>query len=267
MSDRVPMPRVVIVATALVAVLAVLAIVVANAPANWLALYVAHQTHGVVSLADAQGTIWSGSAVVAVGAPNADGNNPQAEQLALPGRVIWTLQISGMLAPVLHLTHDGVLLQPLTAHYVDGGLTLDAGSAVLPASLLRLVGAPLNTLLPEGRCELRWNGLRVDGQGPATGEGTLRIGGFALALSPVKPLGDYLVTWSSSASGLAWQIATERGPLALQGNGSLAGSRVQVHVVARAAADVPAAVVAQLGPLLDMVGRRGSEEAVIAVGS
>lgn len=244
----------------------VVAIVVVNAPANWLALYLADRTDGVVLLADAQGTVWAGSAVMALGAPRSSsaGNDTQSgDRLALPGRITWTLEIERVLAPVLHLTHDGVLLQPLLVRLRDGGLALDGGAAVLPASILRLAGAPLNTLLPQGRCELRWNALQIDPRGVPTGDGTLRIASFALAISPVRPLGDYLATWTSVAGGLSWKLATERGPLVLEGGGSLAGRRGQARVVVRIASDAPAAVAARLDPLLDMIGRRGPGEAVI----
>ena len=184
----------------------------------------------------------------------------------MPGRVSWTLQIERVLAPVLHLTHDGVLLQPLDARIRDGALTLEAGSAVLPASMLRLAGAPLNTLLPEGRCELRWNGLRFGAPGAPIGDGTLRVAAFALAVSPVKPLGDYRVSWSSTDRGLEWQLATERGPLDLRGGGSRIGRTNRVRVVARVASDATARVSAQLNPLLDLFGRRGTDEAVIESG-
>ena len=263
-----------IVATAVAASLVVLAIVGWNAPANWLALYVARQTRDVVLLADAQGTIWSGSAVVALGVADAaaagpigpQGGVPAPDRLALPGRVTWTLEITRALAPVLHLTHDGVLLAPLDARYSAGGLAIDAGAATLPASMLQLLGAPMNTLLPEGRCTLRWSALRFAGDDPPVGEGTLRVEGFALALSPVRPLGDYFVTWTSAARGLTWQLATERGPLMLEGNGTFE-SRAKARIVVRAAADAPINVVAQIGTLLDMIGRRAPNEAVIEVGT
>lgn len=270
---RSPAARIALTALVLVAiVLAVIAIVAANAPANWLALYLASRTDGVVVLADAQGTVWSGSAVLALGAPRSGrtadeagtgDDRPPLDRLALPGRITWTLEFERALAPVLHLTQDGVLLQPLLVRFRDGRLALDAGAAVLPASLLRLAGAPLNTLLPQGRCELRWSALQIDGHGTATGDGTLRVSSFALALSPVRPLGDYLATWTSGERGLSWKLVTERGPLVLEGGGTFAGQRGQARVVARVASDAPAAVAARLGPLLDVIGRRGSGEAVI----
>jgi general secretion pathway protein N len=266
MSDARPFAMKTIIATAAAAFLCIVTIVVWNAPANWLAIYLASKTQGVVVLADADGTIWSGSAVLALGSPASASSTGTDQRLALPGRVTWTLEIAHALAPVLHLTHDGVLLQPLAVRYADGGLAFDAGKAIMPASVLQLTGAPLNTLRPEGRCELSWNALQIDREGRPIGDGTLRIGGFALALSPVRPLGDYLVTWRGDAGGLTWQLATEHGPLELQGNGGMVGSRMQARVVVHAAADAPASVVAQLAPLLDMIGRRGPNEAVIETG-
>lgn len=267
---RAPAVRIATAALALLVALVVIgAIVVANAPANWLALYLAERTNGVVLLADAQGTVWAGSAVMALGAPRTPDAGPAnddrqvVDRLALPGRITWTLEIERVLAPVLHLTQDGVLLQPLLVRFRDGGLALDGGAAVLPASMLRLAGAPLNTLLPQGRCELRWGPLQVDGRGMPTGDGTLRIASFALAISAVRPLGDYLATWTSGERGLSWKLVTERGPLVLEGGGNFAGRRGQARVVVRIASDAPAAVAARLDPLLDMIGRRGPGEAVI----
>jgi hypothetical protein len=162
MADRSSLSRRAIFATALVALAVMIVIVAINAPANWLALYVSRETRDAVLLADAQGTIWAGSAVVALGSPGAGAAAP--EQLALPGRVTWTLEITRALAPVLHLTHDGVLQQPLAIRYAGGDWVIEPGAASLPASMLRLVGAPMNTLLPEGRCTLRWTGLRSSGR-------------------------------------------------------------------------------------------------------
>jgi general secretion pathway protein N len=267
MGDRPSISRRAIVATAVVALIVMIAIVAINAPANWLALYLSRETRDVMLLADAQGTIWSGSAVVALGSPRGvRDDGPTPERLALPGRVTCTLEITRALAPVLHLTHDGVLLQPLAIRYVGGDLAVEPGAASLPASMLRLVGAPMNTLLPEGRCTLRWTELRFGRDGPPEGVGTLRVDGFALALSPVRPLGDYLLTWASGARGLTWQLATERGPLMLEGNGTFGDSIARARVVVRASTDAPNNVIAQLGVLLDMIGRRSPNEAIIEVG-
>ena len=255
-----------------VGILVVSAVIVATAPANWLARFLAARTQGRILLADARGTIWSGNAVLALGPRQVRDEGPDAtvdagERLALPGRVNWMLEFTAMLAPVLHLTHDGVLLQPVEVRYASQGLVIGAGVAQVSASILRVVGAPLNTLQPEGRCELRWNTLHIDGRGALIGDGTLRIGDLALSVSPVRPLGDYRVAWASNVDALTWQLATEHGPLELRGSGSVAGRRVQMRVTARAAADASPAVVAQLKTLLDTIGTHGGTEAVIETGS
>jgi len=249
--------------TVAAAIACVLVVVIWNAPANWLALYVARKTDGLVLLADAEGTVWSGSAVLGLGAAHGQSTEPVGARLALPGRIIWRLEWTGVLAPVLHLTHDGVLLQPTTVRYASGALAIDAGAAVLPAAILELAGPPLNTLRPDGRCTLRWNATRIGDDGVVAGEGTLQIDGLALAISVVRPLGSYLLTWASGARGLTWQLATERGPLALVGNGVSTGRSTQARIVVSAAADATPAAAAQLAPLLDMIGRRGPNEAVI----
>lgn len=259
-----------LIAAVIVVLLVVSAIVIATAPANWFARWVAARTQGRVLLADARGTIWSGSAVLALGTETPDGSASASggkdDRLALPGRINWKLEIVRPLAPVWHLTHDGVLLQPVEVRYADHALAISPGAAVLPTSMLRLAGAPLNTLRPEGRSELHWGAVRIDPRGSVTGAGTVLVADLALAVSPVAPLGDYRVTWSSDASRFAWQIATERGPLELHGEGSVAGHVAQMRVAARAAGDASPAVAAQLKTLLDAMGARGGSEAVIAIG-
>ena len=261
------------IAAVVVGLFVMIAVVVATAPANWLAQFLAARTQGRVLLADARGTIWSGNAVLALGSPVTEDRNEMrgagedGARLALPGRISWTLQIVRTLAPVLHLTHDGVLLQPVELRYSDGDLAISAGAAVLPTSMLRLAGTPLNTLQPEGRSEMRWGATRIDARGRLIGEGTVGIADLALAVSPVKPLGDYRVAWTSNANGLTWQIATEHGPLELNGSGSVSGRRVQMRVTAKAAADAPPADAARLKTLLNTIGTHGGTEAVMEMGS
>lgn len=249
---------------AAIALVLVVAIVVANAPANWLARAVADRTGGRLLLADAQGTVWSGSAILAFGTPTPGGTGP-APGLALPGRVTWTLDFAGFLAPVIQVTQDAVLRQPVAVRYRDGEVEIGPGTATLPASMLQVLGSPLNTLRPDGQVEAAWESLRWNRQGVLTGAGSARVSSLSVAVSPVRPLGSYRVQWISDAQGLAWTLSTERGPLDLSGSGRV-GRPSQVQVIARAAADAPPALVARLGPLLDAIGRRSPTEAVYGTG-
>jgi len=67
-------------------IVGVLAGLVLFAPASWLASAVASSTDGRLILADARGTVWSGSAVaVLAGGPGS------RDASSLPGRLEWTL--------------------------------------------------------------------------------------------------------------------------------------------------------------------------------
>jgi len=262
------LPRGALIGGAIVALAIVLVVVVVNAPANWLARYVEARSAGHVVLADAQGTVWSGSAVLAFAGTPIGREPPDpatAERLALPGRVIWTLETARGLAPVLHLTHDAVLLQPVSLRPVGSDIAIDAGTATLPVALLRLAGSPFNTLQADGRITMRWDALRWTPDGAVIGAGTMTVADLAVAVSPVRPLGDYRVTWTGAADGVRWTLATDRGPLALTGSGRI-GRPMSVRVVVRAAADATPAMAARLGPLLDAIGRRSPNEAVFEMG-
>ena len=259
-------------------VLVVCAIMLASAPANWVARYVASRSEGRILLADARGTVWRGDAVLAFaereGVDAAPGSSSAAPStaLALPGRINWVAQMPHGLALGLLVTHDGVLQQPLRVRFGVGVGEMDvaAGVATLPASLLRLVGAPLNTLRPEGRLAVQWDALEIGSGKPLIAAGTVRVGELAVAISPVRPLGDYRIAWKVDQRGLTWRLETERGPLQLEGVGTMpqhAGANVRASVQARVAADASPQTVVRLKPLLDSMGRRSGDGAVIEIGT
>ena len=72
-------------------VVGVLAGVVAFAPAAWLAGAIASATSQHLLLADARGTVWSGSAVVVL-----TGGPGSRDASALPGRLDWTVGLKGL---------------------------------------------------------------------------------------------------------------------------------------------------------------------------
>lgn len=247
----------------------VCAVVVAAAPANWIARYVASRSDGRILLADARGTVWRGNAVLAFAEHGGvDAGAVSTSALALPGRLNWAVEVPDGLALVLLLTHDGVLQQPVRVRLGFGSRVIEvaAGAASLPAALLRLAGPPLNTLRPEGRLAVQWDAFAIAGGKPLVAAGTVRVGDLAVAISPVRPLGDYRVAWNSDQRGLTWRLDTERGPLQIEGSGTLA-QHVRVSLVARVANDAPPQTAARLKPLLDAMGRRSGDAAVIEIGT
>ena len=253
-----------------------IAAVLAAPPANWLARYVAAKSNGRILFADARGSIWRGDAVLgfAAGRTSSGSDGQASSALALPGRIKWAVEMPRGLALVLRLTHDGVLPQPVDVRIGigarTGAIAVEAGRALLPAELLRLFGAPLNTLRPEGRLDVRWDALEITDNRPIVAAGEVRFADLALAASTVRPLGDYRAVLKSDERGLSWRLDTERGPLKLEGMGSVSpGSRgkVEASVRASAAADASPQTVARLKPLLDALGRRAGGVAVIEIGS
>ena len=73
------------------AALGALLALVALAPAAWVAAAVADASGQRLLLADARGTVWSGSAV-----PVLTGGEGSRDASALPGRVSWTLRPDGL---------------------------------------------------------------------------------------------------------------------------------------------------------------------------
>ncbi|MGZ8304058.1 MAG: type II secretion system protein N, partial [Telluria sp.] len=78
-------------------------------PATWLGPIVEKQTGGRLTLGDAQGTLWRGSAFIG-GAPGEGGSVTPL----LPGRFSWELSKLVMLGRVkLHLENPQALTQPV----------------------------------------------------------------------------------------------------------------------------------------------------------
>ena len=176
------------------AVLAVAVTVVSQYPAAWAAERVAEATGQRVVLADAQGSIWHGSATLAL----TTGTGAR-DATVLPGRLSWSVDVLPLLTGTLraHLAHDRALGQPVTLAVTPGGWQVEAGEMSLPASLLEGIGAPFNTLKLDGQLRAQWTPLSGQfggGKGqPDTAQGalTVTLEQVSSSLSRVRPLGSY----------------------------------------------------------------------------
>lgn len=214
-----------------VALLAVGVTVVAQYPAAWAAERVAEATGRRVLLADSQGSLWHGSATLALTAGNGG-----ADATVLPGRLSWSIDMLPLLTGTLraHVTHDRALEQPVTLAVSPGNWQAEAGAITLPASLLEGIGAPFNTLKLDGRLRAQWTPLsgqfgrtsgREKGQ-PDTVQGalTVTLEQVSSSLSRVRPLGSYQAVVSFGGVGgtpAQLTLSTLAGPLSLQGQGTL----------------------------------------------
>ncbi len=239
--------------------------VVLFAPAVWMASAVAAASSGQVQLADARGSVWRGNAqlVLAGGAGSSDA-------LALPGRIDWFID------PVaqglrLRLFAQCCTPLPLEIRLVArwSGLTVQAvdGSSQWPAGLLAGLGAPWNTVQPQGTFSLSTQGLSVEwiaGQMRIDGVARLEALGMSSRLSTLRPLGSYRLQMvgKTGQQSAEVQLQTLEGSLALTGAGQWNGSRWRFRGEASAASENEPA----LGNLLNLLGRRQGPKSLISFG-
>jgi general secretion pathway protein N len=235
------------------------------APARWLAAAVAQASQGHVQLADPRGTLWNGSAqLVLAGGAGSTGST------ALPQRLHWQIRPALDGAPVLRvgLLADCCMAQPLQLqarpHWGGAYLTLGDHQSHWPAPLLAGLGAPWNTLQPEGTLALRTQGLALDwtaGRLLLAGQAQLEAIAMASRLSTLKPMGSYRLTLTGG-SPTTLQLDTLDGALQLVGSGQWVGARLRFEGTATAAPDR----VDALSNLLNIIGRRDGARATIKVG-
>jgi len=236
------------------ALVSVVLTVLAFCPAAWMAVVVEKQTGGRLTLGDAQGTLWHGSAFIG-GSPG--GTDPVAP--LLPGRFAWRLSPAALIGIVdVELENPSALGQPVKISGSWLQWQVSGSSIQLPAERLAALGAPLNTVQLSGQMRLSWTPLQIARQGDrvdVTGVMELRMEDIASRLSPVKPLGAYDMTmeWHGQSAGLA--LKTLKGPMLLSGSGQLANGRFQFS----GRAEAEAGQEERLAVLLNLLGQRRRE--------
>jgi general secretion pathway protein N len=225
--------------------------VLAFFPAAWLGPIVERQTGGRLTLGDAQGTLWRGSAFIG-GAPGAGG----AVTPLLPGRFAWRLSPLVLLGSVsLQLENPLALSQPVRVTGSWSQWQVSPAELMLPAEGLAGLGAPLNTLAPSGVMRLSWSTLELMRQQQAVavnGRTVLVMNDMGSRMSPVKPLGSYELAMDWQGQQAKLNLTTVRGALLLSGNGSLDRGRLQFSGQAAAANGYEET----LGNLLNLLGQR-----------
>lgn len=239
------------------------------APATWLAGAIHRATDGRLLLADALGSVWSGSAVAVL-----QGGAGSLDAAALPGRLHWRVGASWR-GPQLALRQDCCLNGELRISMrptLDGlRLELPArpeGVGQWPAQWLAGLGTPWNTLQLGGTLRLRSTGLTLQaarGRTRIDGGLTIELLGASSRVSPVDPLGSYRfdVRGNASADDAAMlTLETIDGALRLSGAGRWSGERLIFRGEARAAESYEAG----LSNLLNIIGRRNGAASVISIG-
>ncbi len=240
------------------------------APAQWLAQGVAMATHDQLQLQEARGTVWHGSAQVVL-----TGGAGSRDAQALPGRITWALQPLNS-EQQLSLRSDCCMPTPLHLHLRispawDGAqLQLSDTTSTWPAALLSGLGAPWNTLQPEGDLAITPQQLRLQWQsGRMRTQGSVKITAHNMAsrLSPLKPIGTYQVditTAAAPSTGIELKLSTASGSLLLTGQGQWQGSGQRLHFQGEASAAPEHE--AALNNLLSIIGRRQGARSLLSWG-
>jgi general secretion pathway protein N len=236
------------------------------APAAWLARAVHAATSGHVLLAQAQGSVWQGSAQLLL-----TGGYQSQDAASLPGRVNWTLRPTWQgYKPAARIT----LGMPCCAEqavqlvaqpgWSQSAMDLLPAKIHLPAQWLSGLGAPWNTLDPQGQLALSSDALRVqwsEGRMRLQGQLMLDLQAMSSRLSTLSPLGDYRLSLSGGDVPVI-SLQTLQGALQLTGSGQIVGSRIRFNGEASAA---PAQMDA-LSNVLNIIGRRQGNKSLISLG-
>ncbi len=235
------------------------------APAAWLGGMLASVTNQQLQLADARGTVWRGDAQLVL-----SGGQGSQDRVALPGRLEWEL------SPTLRGVQLSVRAacctpQPLQLTLQPGWRRVQVlvadGMSEWPSGLLAGLGAPWNTVQPQGVLQLRSEQLSVEwveGRVSVAGGARLDALGMSSSLSSLRPIGSYRLSLAGSANRAppTLQLQTIEGSLNLVGSGQWTGSHWRFQGEASAAPEREQA----LGNLLNMVGRRQGARSVISLG-
>jgi general secretion pathway protein N len=238
------------------------------APASWLASALYSASGERLLLADAQGSVWTGQAVMVLA-----GGPGSRDASALPDRLHWKLRPSWR----------GLTLRARQACCLNGELRLELRPALggftlllpaqpdglgrWPARWLTGLGTPWNTLQLGGTLQVATPGLSlqvVEGRVRFNGTLELTLQGASSRLSPLDQLGSYRlgVRGDDAGAGAGFSLQTLEGALRLAGEGQWSGSRLRFRGQAEAAPGQEAA----LANLLNIIGRRRGALSVISIG-
>ena len=163
---------------------------------------------GTVRVLSSSGSLWSGQMQLGL----ADGTQIHA----IPEALSWQLNLGQQGSWVaLEIEHPKLAL-PLHLGFNAAGINVGGGELRLLASWLTALGAPFNTIRPEGLLQLSW----AQGQTDEAMQATLKWLDAQSALASIRPLGEYVVSVTGEpGKKIAMTLTTSRGPLMLEGNG------------------------------------------------
>ena len=245
------------------ALLGLLLVLVLTAPARWLTQAVMQASGGRVQLNDPADSLWNGSAKLVL-----TGGAGSQDVTALPGRVHWRLR-PGWSGVRVALTADcctatGPIELAIRPRWGGASVTVADSQSQWPAAVLTGLGTPWNTVQPQGELSLATRGLALEtvaGRLTVLGAADITLRQVSSRLSTLQPLGSYQLQ-VNGGDAVSLQLSTLEGALRLSGRGQWVGSRLRFNGEATAAPGMEA----QLANLLNIIGRRQGERAIISIG-
>lgn len=232
------------------------------APASWMGAVVDSASGGRVSLAEARGSVWTGSARLVL-----SGGAGSRDQAVLPGRLDWRLRPAWR-GLTLQVQADCCTPQPLQARVAlqwnGASLAVNDGKSQWPASLLAGLGTPWNTVQAEGNLQMATQALTLtwaDGRMALAGRTELTATGMSSRLSTLRPMGSYRFTLTGG-SAPTLELVTLEGSMQLSGTGRWVDAKFRFDGVASALPEHEAA----LSNLLNIIGRRNGARSIITLG-
>jgi len=216
--------------------------IIATAPATLIDTALRRIDHGNLRLAEAQGTLWSGSGQFELRAT--DGRSGVAKFLSW--RVLPVSLLSGHINVKVQIAHN---TQPFIATIAMSGISLANADIEFPAIALGLGVRRLAPLRLTGNMMLHVTEFSF-GRRWRQGQLTLLWRNAGTMLASTVPLGDYELSFESNGETEQVNLRTIKGSLQLDGNGSWRhGSDPDVLITAQ----VPDLLRPQLGPLLRLI--------------
>lgn len=217
-------------------------VIIATAPATLIDASLQHASHGKLRLAEAQGTLWSGSGQIEV--RDSIGRSGIAKSIA------WHVQPESLLRG--HLAYKINWGRTAKAFLVTISLSkieLANADISLPATALGLGVPKLAPLGLTGDIFLHVTDLSIE-RNKMQGNATLQWRNAGSALVPISPLGDYELNFNGNGATAHALLRTIQGPLQLDGKVSWkSGGSSDFSALAR----VPPHLQQQLDPLLRLI--------------
>ena len=173
-----------------------------------------------ITIQDSRGSLWHGE-FNAVSATLPSGQNLQFDRLQ------WRLQpwrlLRAELAAALQISGAQLQGKGIIGKGIFGGVKLREVVVSAPASLLPMAMPALEIWKPSGTLDITTADFGYAGAA-STGKGKITWKQAALALSQVKPLGEYSVVVDAADGGMNYQLTTVSGALQLEGKGRWAAN-------------------------------------------